>query len=499
MTIGHDPIVAHPRSRWLDPVLVGLLALVIGIAGSWVPSYWSGEATTLQVARLPLTDIWGFLGRRDLVDTVYDLGMHFWITVGGEGEFWVRLPSALSAGIGAAGVLVLVRMLTSRRTAVATGIVFAVLPRVTWAAVEARPSALTAAIAVWLTVLVITASRSGRRVWWIAYGALLGASVVTFVGLALLVVVHGLFLAWAPAPRRRRRASRRLMGWAVASAAGLAASSPAVILESRQRGELDWLTGTGAVTWWTVLFEPWFETSLVSAALAVGLLIALGTRLADRSRTPATVVLLGAVWVIAPTVLLLVADLVAGPVYLARYLTFASPGLALLLGAACIGWRRRWIGTVLVVAVVLASVPTIVTQRLPDAKGGGSDLRPVAAQIAGHAHPGDAFVLGNAGTISSRPRQAFAAYPGRFAGLDDVALEESATELGTFTDETYSVTDTTGFRVLDARLKGHHRLWLATLADDPLTSAETRAYARLGFHVRSTMAFTRTVVSLLER
>ena len=45
------------------------------------------------------------------------------------------------------------KLFLPRTTAVCAGLVFAILPRVTWAAVEARSYALTAAVAVWLGVV----------------------------------------------------------------------------------------------------------------------------------------------------------------------------------------------------------------------------------------------------------------------------------------------------------------------------------------------------------
>jgi mannosyltransferase len=201
VSIGHDPAVVSLRSRWLDPLVAGLAALLLGAAFSWVSSYWSDEATTLQVARLPLGELLAFVHQRDAVHTAYYLVMHFWVGAFGEAEVATRFPSAVFVGAGAAGVLVLTRMLTTRRTALLAAAIFAVLPRFTLEAAEARPYALSAALAVWVTVLLLVASRRHRRRWWIGYGAVLAGSIATFVPLGLIIVV--------PAPTAGRRRAPR--------------------------------------------------------------------------------------------------------------------------------------------------------------------------------------------------------------------------------------------------------------------------------------------------
>ncbi|GAA0964230.1 glycosyltransferase family 39 protein [Frigoribacterium faeni] len=502
MSIGHDPAVAHPRHRWLDPLLAGVLALVVGVVASWVPSYWSDEATTLAAARMPLPDLLAFVGQRDAVHTVYYVFMHGWIGLFGESEFATRLPSAIVAGLGAAGLLVLVRMLTNRTTAVLAAVIYAVLPRLTLEAAEARPYALTAALAVWVTVLVLVASRRQSRWWWLAYGLALAASIATYVPFALMVAVHGVFLALAPAQRRRRGARHRLLGWSISTGAALLATAPVIgtVLGERTRllGADDPSTGAD-VTWWTVLVEPWFATSIAYAVLGLVLLILLGTRLRDRSRTPGSVVLLGALWVALPVGLLLLVGLVLAPVFQARLVVFAAPGMCLLLAVAITGFRRRWVSISLIVLLVLASAPTWVIQRQPTGKGGGADLSQIASYIEQQARPGDAFVLDSTGTVSTRPRQALYAYPDRFDELDDVAFVRSGFADGRFTDVTLGLDDETQRADLQERLADVDRLWIARLQVDALDDPDLRTLGGLGYDLAQEHRTGRSVVYLFVR
>ncbi len=88
--------------------------------------------------------------------------------------------------------MVVVRtQLSTRAVAVAAGVVLALLPRVTWAGIEARSYALCMVAGVWLTVLCLTAIRRNGLRWWSGYAA--------------LVVLGTLFERLRGAHRRRPR------------------------------------------------------------------------------------------------------------------------------------------------------------------------------------------------------------------------------------------------------------------------------------------------------
>src|SRR4029450_8749696 len=105
-------------------------------------------------------------------------------------EFWARLAICLAGGIAAAGVVVVAKQFSTRTVAVCAGVVFAILPRVTWAGIEARSYALTAAAAVWLTVLVVAAARRNAATLWPLYGLALVVSTLLNVFVVLMVLVH---------------------------------------------------------------------------------------------------------------------------------------------------------------------------------------------------------------------------------------------------------------------------------------------------------------------
>ena len=144
----------------VDPLIVGVLAAAVSLVGAGRPSFWYDEAATISASySRSLGQLWQMLTNVDAVHGLYYLLMHGWFTLFPPTEFWSRVPSGLAVGGAAAGVVVLGRQFSSRTVAVSSGLICAILPRATWAGIEARPYALSMMAAVWVTVLLVHAAR----------------------------------------------------------------------------------------------------------------------------------------------------------------------------------------------------------------------------------------------------------------------------------------------------------------------------------------------------
>ncbi|WP_244250413.1 glycosyltransferase family 39 protein [Rathayibacter festucae] len=446
--------------------LVLVVATLLTLLGSWIPSYWNDEAATLRLARLPLPELLAFAQQKDAVHVVYALLMHGWIAIAGESELAVRAPSALAAGAGAAGVLVLLRSLGRPRAALLAAIVFVLLPRTSFNGTEARSSALATALVVWAAVLVVRAARDGGVLRWVAFVAVAGLANAVFLYCVLVLPAFAL-LAAAVGPRRGRAFGAGVLG-AVLS---VGVASPVILTAAGQSGQIGWLRSQ-PVNAYTVVVESFFGSAWWLAALAVGLLAVAAVRTravlsrAARSRAtgagavhPPLVLVLG-VWLLLPAAVLLLGTALIEPMFTPRYLSLSSPALATALGLALASWRPVTAG-VLVGALAVAALPALVLMRTETGKPAGQDLRALAQTIQAGARPGDAFLLGDSGTVSLRPRIALAAYHSAFAGLDDVALERSYATTGTYSDVLLEDD------ALRAALGGEERVWTAAPASDP--------------------------------
>ncbi|MFS0701043.1 glycosyltransferase family 39 protein [Cellulomonas sp. 179-A 4D5 NHS] len=477
---------------WLLPALVGLGASVLGFLGSWVPSGWGDEAATLSAA----TRGWAGLGRllenMDAVHGVYYGVLHLWLDVWGPSLLAARALSAVAVGVMAAGVVVLGRQLGGARLGLLAGVVVAVLPRTTWLATEARSGALVSAVAVWATVVLVTALRRGGWRWWAGYAVLVGIGVSLWVFLGLLVVAHAVTVLLA---RPGRRALTRFV---VAAAAGGVLAAPVLLRSAGQSGQVSWIPELGLRTVRGVVVDQAFGTDgVLSLPLALVCWAAVAwvlVRTVRAARGPAglSTVVVAAPWLVLPTLGVLAYSLVSSPMYTPKYLAFSVPALALLVGEALTYLRTRAQVVAALVLVALLAVPSYVAERRTAGKD-TSDWAPAVRFLAGSARAGDAVVFTEMLGVASSARAIAVTYPGAFADLDDPTRLPTADADGELWDRTSAVED-----VRD-ELLAESRVWLVTdraLVED---APERTALEELGFVATDEWRGSDTAVVLLER
>ena len=412
----------RPPSRILDPLAVAVLAAVIGAAGASRPSLWFDESATISAsAGRSLPDLWRLLGHIDAVHGLFYLVMHGWFSIFPLTEFWSRVPSCLAVGIAAAGVVVFARQFLPRTTAVCAGVVFAILPRVTWAAVEARSYALTAAAAVWLTILLIAAVRRQRPRLWVFYALALMLSILLNIYLVLLVPVYAVV---TPVLRRSKSVLR---WWAITSAIAVAALTPLMLFAHGQSFQVAWIYPLNWHNILDVVLHQYFDNSVPFAIVTALIFIAaLAIRKMGRWHSAGDtrrVLIICAAWILVPTAISLIYSAVSDPFYYPRYLFFSAPAMAVVL-AICIvavAGKPRWIAATLIVLTVAAFPNYLLSQRQRYAKEGW-DYSDVADLISAQAAPGDCLLVDNTvGWLPGPVRALLAARPDAFRPLVDVS------------------------------------------------------------------------------
>ena len=426
------------------PALVGLLGLTISLVGIGIPSVWYDEAATVISATRSWPQLGAMIANVDLVHAAYYALMHVVFDLFGYSPVSLRVPSAIAIGIAAAFTVALGRVLDKPRLGVIGGIVFCLLPRVTWAGTEGRSYAATAALAVILTTVLVVASRGSRRSLWVLYAALVVVSCVTFVYLALVVVAHAVTMAWWFASSRSRvwpPAAR----WARYTALATAIVVPFGLGVVAQSGQLHWLDAPDKNTLRQVVEGQWFYTSpqfaLVGwALLAAGAFLVLRS---SRGLSPASVLLPA---LVLPTVLLLVVSAVTTPIYTPRYLTMCAPFVALVIAAAIDRMRPTPLVAVALLALATLALPQIIAQRQPEAKDDAAWPRVAALIASQRALDGPdsttAIVYGGVQRhpIASARVMAYT-YPNAFADTIDVTLGTPAAETGELWETRIPLTD----------------------------------------------------------
>jgi mannosyltransferase len=348
---------------------------------------------------------------------------------------------------------------------VCAGIVFAILPRVTWAGLEARSSALSVAAAVWLTVLLVAAARRNRPRLWLLYALVLMLSILVSINLVLLVPVHAAMLPLL-APKKSRKAPA--MWWAATSAVAVAAMTPFMLFAHGQVWQVNWIATLNRNLFLDVVHRQYFDHSVPFAILAGVIVVAAAfARLAgvpgpggDTRR----LMLACAAWIIIPTAVVLIYSVIAEPMYYPRYLILTAPAAAVVLAVCIVTLARKpWpIAGVLVLCAAAAFPNYLFTQRGPYAKEGW-DYSQVADVISSHARPGDCLLVDNSVVWKPGPiRAVLATRPAAFRSLIDVERGFYGPKVGALWDGHVAVWLTT------AKINKCPTLWTITNRDTSL-------------------------------
>jgi mannosyltransferase len=476
-------LIATPRAV-LDPLVVAVLGIVVSLAGAGRPSFWYDEAATISASySRSLGQLWQMLGNVDAVEGLYYVLMHGWFTIFPPTEFWSRVPSGLAVGGAAAGVVVLGKQLSSRTVAVASGVVCAILPRTTWAGIEARPYALSMMAAVWLAVLLVYAVRRNNAGAWLSYALVLAVSILVDVYLLLLPFAYVAFIFGF---QRSRTVVRR---FAVLSVLAIGALTPFLILVAGQAHQISWVAPIGHRTIEDVAIQQYFERSppftIVSALIvltAIVLWLFTSAHLVEGDRQLLT---LAIGWLVIPTAVIVSWSALVHPIYTPRYLCFTAPAMALALGV-CIGALavKPWAGAAVISVLAIAATPNyIFAQRNPYAKY-GMDYSQVADLITAKAAPGDCLLVNDTVTFMPAPmRPLMAARPDAYRKLIDLTLWQRATDRN-------DVFDTNLIPEVVAKPLSHCRVvWIITQADKTRPDHEQAAALPPGESFGATPAF----------
>ena len=397
---------ARQWPRW-TPLLAGLLTTGVAISGTTASLSADEVATYSAAVSRPLSGLWELVQHIDGHFLPYYLLIHVWSWLG-EAEWWLRLPSALAAGVAAGFLADLGRRLAGPRAGVLAAALFAILPSVSYHGANARPYAFAAAAAVisaWALHRVAEEPTGSRTRWYAASVALLGCTHLFSV-----LVLPAQFLVGLLALPRRTFLTRVVP----AMAAGCV---PLAVLASvgwGERSAISWIQPHGP----DVLLK--FPKHAAGSDLAGPPLFALavvGVVILLRRSRPWGVLTGG--WLVFPPALLLMIDMLVTPAYVDRYVFAAAPALALAAGVALASVRLAPVPfaavcTPIVLAVALLGLPAQADYR--QRNGHYDDFPGAVGVIRARERPGDAIVYGQ-----SRLRTGFVYY-GRDGLPDDVLL-----------------------------------------------------------------------------
>jgi mannosyltransferase len=491
------------------PVVVGVLGYLISGLGNWIPSVWFDEAATVTSATRSWAALFAETQHVDLVHAAYYSFMHLVFDAFGYSPFTLRLPSAIAVGLTAALLVVLVREFGQQRLAVVSAVVYILIPRVVWAGGEGRSFAISALLAVAVSLVLAWALRTGRRRWWVVYTAITMLSVLVFAYLALVILAHiVMIIAESRRDSRHRPAARWLLSMALIGALLL----PFVVALHGQTQQISWIDGISVATFQQVFVTQWFWGTIALPVVAWLLMIAGGVALLRRgpvigasSRRRLGLIVVPAI--VIPTLALLAETAVSTPMYSPRYVSMSAPFVAVAMGAGLLAlearlstglvrWGRiangrssipgRWVVVVGILVIAALSIPHLVTvSRAPAAKQDstwGAVASLIGSERAGQ--PADSVTAIVYGPVryhaSATTRVIEVAYPEPFEGTVDVTLDTPADERAQLWESHLPLADT------ESRLADADVTYLITSIKQNQVPSTTATMNSLGWHAAHT-------------
>ncbi len=443
-----------PRRRraWL-PLIPAVLTLVVTLIQIQGPSFSQDEDATLLAINRTFPQLVRMLGNIDVVHGGYYSLIWVVARLFGTSELAVRFPSAVAMAVAAGGVTLLGQYLVGERAGLAAGLVFTVLPSVSWFAEDARDYAVVTALAVATSYILARAlAATARRGWLIAYGIALVLLGLGNLFALLIVPAHAVTIA-SRARRDRGTGTGRgfVAGWLVAVAAAFVVLSPVAVTAYSQLHQVSWIKPLRLRDVLSVMrvagTRPLFGVVVAIVLIAV-IVAAVAGRDRLRERWPEPLVALALPWLALPPAVLLIGSAIH-PLYSYRYIAFCIPALALLAGTA-LAALGRVAGAAGLIVILLVGLPLQISQRRSD--GHGFDIRRVDQIVAQHEQRGDA-VLSPSGGAGVYERVFEIAYPYGLRPLRDISRGESPAQSGTI-GGTYA-----SQQVERRRLAAVSRLW----------------------------------------
>ena len=441
------------------------LSLVFGFWDVSHKSMFGSEAVTYWAGHLPFQTLLHVLRHVDAVHGLYYALMHVVFQFGG-GTFVLRLPSVIGMSAAVLGTALLARRLSgSDRAAFLAGTAMAISPLATQYAQMGRSYAIDTAAAVgtwWLLVRAVDDATAKRWRPWALYSVAMIVTAYLHEMTLFLLAAHAITLIWSRTPRPVLMRWARTVPWIVIG------SGPLLYVSYRQDRQVKWIkppTLTTVRTMYETFLGPNNLAITINLVLiAVAVISALGPRRAEPGLTVTRLAL--PVFVAAPGLLLLESK-VAIPLYGGlRYVIWALPAMAMLVGygldravSAALAWAPRVsaslrarvpaLGLAIAALVLALSLQWSSITAEHTATGSPQDLHAVADYIQHAAQPGDGVIYA--------PRTFEAAklgYPHQMSVLADLVLARSSRRSG----ELYG-TEKTAVQIR-AAVGAARRIWL---------------------------------------
>jgi mannosyltransferase len=342
-------------------------------------SFWGDEAFSVTLARKPSAEFWHVVSASQANMSLYYVLLRAWTTLG-DGETVVRLLSVLAAALAVLVLYEAAERLFDRRVATLAALLLAVNGFFLRYAQEARSYALVLLLTTLATLLFVVLEERPHA-WHVGAAYVLVGALALYAHFFAAFVLGGHLVALAVARRPLRPQLLRL------AVVCLLVAPLALFALSRDAGQISHLTRPTPTYVVYTLRQLAGGTYPLLALYTVAVFVAAVTWLRRVGRWSEWPMIVTATWGATPVAGALLAS-VGKPVFAARFLIVALPGIVLLVAIALA--RLPAIATLAGAGLVLAlsAAHVIRTQGQPQ-----EDFRAATRFVLANEAPGDAVAF----------------------------------------------------------------------------------------------------------
>jgi uncharacterized membrane protein len=380
--------ISTSRSQRITVLLVVLLAAVLRIAGLGYQSRWLDEATTLITARVPFWQIPGSVYRLENMPPLYFFLINPWVHLTGDGDFILRLPSALFGIVSVAMMYRFVRHLSPPPLAHRFGVVAALMLAVSHYHIAYSQEARSYSLMFLLCLISCDAfvgliQSPPRRRDVILYILSSAAMLWTHPFSGFTLAAQNVYYFFLLATARRAIGLRAWLTW----------QGSIVLLFSPWIGHIFLIYRIGS---------PWMETphltdTLLLYAGSTALLILLGglalASVCRGVRQRDSTVLFAVLLLLLPFGVAILASTAHHPLFVPRYGISSLIGLYLLAAGGAIALGRGGNCIAIAAYCALAAPSAIYGLRFGTVAQYRPDVRSAAQLITRQAAPGDGLLI----------------------------------------------------------------------------------------------------------
>ena len=379
--------------HWIGLVLAFLTAIVVRLLCLASKPFWFDECFSVEVARMDWHNFLHVLWWREANMALYYTLLRLWLHFGAT-EFFVRGLSVLFAALGILAIYWLAKLMFDRKVAPIAAALLALNDFHIRYSQEARSYALFFLLATLSSAFLIVFLQQHRESSRTAYTVTSILAAYAHLYTLLLLAAHWLVLRYAGIPvdesSRPTVASDLRRAWITIAIA----VSPLIIFVAKTgAGPIRWIKRPGLMDLWN--FWKYFSGGvpiLATAALAF-IAVRAGKRLwAKNQEWNVWRIQFSGAWLLFPILFTLLLS-IAKPLFYPRYMIFCLPALLILFAAALASLPTRWLGAIVVGAVLLLtvrSIPFVYSHDFEDERDGAG----VATNfILDHAQAGDGIIF----------------------------------------------------------------------------------------------------------